>query len=82
MKAGITDGTVYRCPVCGAEVAVLSANSDHFTPRCCNRFMVATRQRAVFYYCPVCGAELMVVRKGKGAFAPHCCNTAMRLKAA
>ena len=82
MKAAIAAGTVYRCPVCGAELAVLVSATGRFTPRCCNRDMVATRRRGVFYYCPVCGAELMVLRARHGVFVPRCCNTAMLPKAA
>ena len=29
-------GLLYRCPVCGAEVAVLNDIEPDFYPRCCN----------------------------------------------
>lgn len=71
-------GRVYRCVVCGAEVAVLSRRMGDFVPRCCNEPMALLRRRLAFYACPVCGAEIAVVRGGKGQFLPRCCNVAMR----
>lgn len=75
-------GTTFRCPVCGAECTVIAPRMGNFTPRCCNRPMVALRRRAVFYRCPVCGAEIMAVRRGAASFAPFCCNKPMDLVAA
>jgi predicted RNA-binding Zn-ribbon protein involved in translation (DUF1610 family) len=76
-------GRVYRCPVCGAELTVVSFNTGDFAPRCCNVAMEAKPDRAVFYWCPVCGAMLTVMRERRGgAFAPRCCHTAMRRWAA
>ncbi len=30
---------IYRCPVCGAEVAVVRKGAGVFVPHCCNRHM-------------------------------------------
>ncbi len=82
MSANPVRGSLYRCPVCGAEVAVLAGKAGDFGPRCCDTEMVLLRRRLVFYRCPVCGAELAVVRQGAGVFAPRCCDTDMRRLAA
>lgn len=75
-------GTVYRCPVCGAEIAVLARTMGRFAPRCCNTEMIPRAARLVFYLCPVCGAEIAVLKEGEGEFTPRCCNTKMRREAA
>jgi len=75
-------GTVYRCPVCGAEVAVLARTTSRFAPRCCNRDMLPLGRRLGFYVCPVCGAELAVLKAGEGRFLPRCCNRDMVREAA
>jgi endogenous inhibitor of DNA gyrase (YacG/DUF329 family) len=75
-------GAVYRCPVCGAEVAVLSSQFGDFAPRCCNCAMVAQPRRLIFYVCPVCGAEIAVLSESAGCFTPYCCNTDMLVEAA
>ena len=73
-------GTVYRCPVCGAEIGVIGvcAAGCEFAPRCCNVAMESVDDRyLVFYVCPVCGAEAAVMSPGTGTFAPRCCNVTM-----
>lgn len=82
MSTARAKGTVYHCPVCGAEVTILSDPKGEFVPRCCNVDMVPKRQRAEFYVCPRCGAELAVVRQGSGEFLPQCCNVDMIRQAA
>ena len=82
MTPRIVRGTIYRCPVCGAEIAVLARHAGRFAPHCCNTAMVPRRGRLVFYVCPVCGAEVAVLKEGKGEFTPRCCNTNMLRKAA
>ncbi len=77
MRPETPRGLVYRCPVCGAEVAILAFRMGSFEPRCCNVPMVLTQCRLCFYVCPVCGAEVAVVREGAGVFSPHCCNVDM-----
>lgn len=75
-------GTIYRCPVCGAEVAVLAGAHGKFTPRCCNTRMVPLPRRMTFFRCPVCGAEVGVLSDLCPMFSPRCCNTAMQREAA
>ena len=70
-------GLLYRCPVCGAEVAVLADSHGDFRPRCCNTDMVPTWQRLIFYVCPVCHAEIAVFVQPHENFIPRCCNTPM-----
>jgi Zn finger protein HypA/HybF involved in hydrogenase expression len=70
-------GRVYWCPVCGAEVAIISFQAGDFRPRCCNTDMRVKPDRLVFFVCPVCKAEVAVVRAGQGVFEPRCCNVAM-----
>ena len=72
---------VYRCPVCGAELAVLAGRHGTFAPRCCNVAMEPCRARLQFYVCPVCGAEVAVLREGPGERHWRCCNTEMVLAA-
>ena len=82
MIASHPRGLVYRCEVCGVEVAVLASQMGDFKPRCCGTAMVRQTRRLAFYACPVCGAEMAVVGDGGGTFTPRCCNTAMRRSAA
>ncbi len=77
MDAGGAKGTLYRCPVCGAEATVLAERIGEFRPRCCNREMAPLGERVAFYYCPVCGAEIAVIKQGEGRFEPWCCNRPM-----
>jgi DNA-directed RNA polymerase subunit RPC12/RpoP len=82
MSGASPRGNVYRCPVCGAEIAVLARRHGAFAPRCCRRPMVPVSRRMAFYVCPVCGAEVGLLRRGRGEFAPRCCGGAMRREAA
>ncbi|MGD2173871.1 MAG: hypothetical protein PVJ27_00575 [Candidatus Brocadiaceae bacterium] len=82
MGTGGIRGRVYRCPRCGAEVAVLAARVGDFAPRCCNTAMVLLPRRLAFYVCPVCGAEIAVIRAGAGEFRARCCNRDMIREAA
>ncbi|MFO7957640.1 MAG: hypothetical protein R6X33_11145 [Candidatus Brocadiia bacterium] len=77
MSGTDTRGTVYRCPVCGAELVVLTGSAGNFAPRCCNRDMVRLASAVTFYFCPVCGAELAVLNESAGEFEPVCCNRPM-----
>ena len=82
MSAPDVRGTVYWCPVCGAEIGVLATKHGDFRPRCCNKPMELQEKRLRFYVCPVCKAEVAVIREGQGEFLPRCCNTEMLLEAA
>jgi predicted RNA-binding Zn-ribbon protein involved in translation (DUF1610 family) len=75
-------GSVFRCPVCGAEVGVLARRMGRFAPRCCNRDMAPLERRLVLYVCPVCGSEVTLVRQAGGVFTPRCCNRFMVREAA
>jgi len=77
MRVQSQRGALYRCPVCGAEVAVLSGHTGEFSPSCCNRPMVRLARGLQFYVCPVCGAELAVLKPSTGRFTPRCCNRDM-----
>ena len=82
MAAENRKGQLYRCPICDAEIAVLTAHIGKFRPRCCNTDMQLLSRGLVFYVCPVCGAELAVLRAGEGEFELRCCNTGMVRRAA
>jgi len=71
-------GQVYRCPVCGAEVAVICPGTGPLAPRCCNRFMERLPKPYTIYECPICGSAVMVIHVGAGSPAPRCCNVPMR----
>ena len=76
-------GKMYRCPVCGAEVAIVSLKAGNFAPRCCNTAMLPLPRRGVFYRCPICGAMVMIIHAVRSSvFAPRCCNTDMLRRAA
>jgi desulfoferrodoxin-like iron-binding protein len=75
-------GTIYRCPVCGAEVSVLARRYGKFDPVCCGVSMEMQPRRLVFYVCPVCHSEVAVLHMGGGTLRPRCCNTDMRREAA
>lgn len=70
-------GATYRCPVCDAEITVLTGAPQSFRPVCCARPMDLLPGRKVFYWCEVCGAELMAVTQAAADFGPRCCNTQM-----
>lgn len=70
-------GAMYRCAVCGAEIAVLRASGGSFRPVCCNRPMEQLPHQAIMYRCTVCGSEIAVIRPGAPGFRPRCCNTDM-----
>ncbi len=70
-------GMVFKCSVCGSEVAVVGTAMGRFAPVCCNRAMVAVDRRLLFFRCPVCGAEVAVLAVRRGVFEPCCCNRPM-----
>lgn len=82
MSAASALGTVYRCPICGAEVTVVVGRIGHFTPVCCNVAMLPKRDRAPVYYCPRCGAQIAVLHRTQGQFEPVCCAIPMVRRAA
>ena len=82
MKISKPKGVVFRCLVCGAELAVLSPRIGDFAPRCCSTDMVLVSRRLVFYSCPVCGAEIGVIGSHGTGFEPRCCDRPMIRRAA
>lgn len=73
-------GTVYHCPICGAEVTVIRSRDGALAPICCDRLMERRPSRSRIYFCAICGAELAVVRASDGDLAPVCCNELMQVK--
>ena len=71
-------GYVYRCPVCGAELSVVSSVGSELRPRCCNTQMEATEHVNEVRVCGVCGCELMVIMGTGASLSPLCCNTLMQ----
>lgn len=70
-------GLVCRCPLCGAEIAIISYRMGEFKPRCCNTDMIPQRRKLTFYRCEVCATEIAVLGEESSTFEPICCNTAM-----
>jgi len=81
MNAAPFAGTIYFCPVCGAEIAVIGGRNADFHPRCCNTEMAVMKKRGVFYFCPVCGSRIISVQHKRGDFTPRCCNRPMQMAA-
>jgi len=78
MSSSNLRGKVYRCPICGAEVAVLAHSCGEFQPVCCNVEMAIVEPSLIFYVCPHCKSEVALVEsKNEKAFAPRCCNDEM-----
>lgn len=71
-------GGLYRCPVCGAELSVVSSVGAELRPRCCNTQMEATEHVNEVLTCSVCGCELMVIVGMGESLSPLCCNTSMQ----
>ena len=70
-------GTVYRCPVCGAEVSLIRGGTGVLAPICCNVAMEATGRTNPAYFCTECGSEIMVVAGEPDNLEPVCCNKPM-----
>ena len=77
MKPRSPRGRVFKCAICGSEVAVVGTAMGRFAPVCCNQPMVPIERRLAFYRCELCGAEVAVLVARAGVFEPHCCNTVM-----
>jgi|ETNmetMinimDraft_26_1059896.scaffolds.fasta_scaffold249756_2 predicted RNA-binding Zn-ribbon protein involved in translation (DUF1610 family) len=82
MTHNATRGTVYFCPICGAEITALAPEHGVFHPRCCNKPMEPRQKLVRFLICPVCGAEIAVLCEGESDFHPRCCNVDMEMEAA
>ncbi len=78
MKSANKIGSVYRCPVCGAEVSVMRHGGGSLGPFCCNVAMELTDQINLIFRCPLCGSELMVIKDTEeGGLEPYCCDNPM-----
>ena len=75
--SAVPRGRIYRCAICGSEVAVVGTAMGRFAPVCCNQPMLPVERRLKFYRCEVCAAEVAVLVVRTGVFEPHCCNTRM-----
>ena len=74
-------GSVYRCPVCGAELSVIRSGEGMLEPVCCNTKMILIERINRIYVCPVCGCEIMLIRGSSERLEPVCCNTPMKATA-
>jgi desulfoferrodoxin-like iron-binding protein len=71
-------GSVYRCPICGAEVSVMRHGEGHLGPYCCNEPMELTDRINLVYRCSMCGTEVMAIKEAdEGRLEPYCCDTLM-----
>jgi len=77
MRKPYSKGQVLVCPVCKAEITILSGKSDTFVPICCQVEMQPLKKLA-FYRCEICGAEIAVLIDNSDTFTPICCNEVMQ----
>lgn len=75
----IVKGTLYRCPVCGAEVTVVCGGKGAFSPVCCNLPMIRRKAPVHVYHCDVCGSEVAVLLGEERRMELICCNRPMKL---
>ena len=76
----IRAGTVYVCPICGAELSVIKGGHGRLAPMCCNAAMTLVAKINSIYRCPVCGSEITVISGFSKSFSPVCCSTGMLIK--
>jgi len=77
MKSGEAMGSVYRCPVCGAEISLIRPGGGHLTPVCCNVKMELLGEVNAVYHCSVCRCTVMQIVDRGGTLSPRCCNRSM-----
>lgn len=77
MKSDNKLGSVYRCPVCGAEVSVIRHGKGSLCPYCCDVPMESVDIINTIYRCSLCGSEVMNIKGGKGTLEPFCCDKLM-----
>ena len=75
-------GRTYRCPVCDAEVTLVSPTCGTLCLRCCNVDMEPQPELKALFRCPVCDAEACIVLDGGGKRRLRCCNEDMERIAA
>jgi len=77
MKSGKPVGSVYRCPVCGAELSLIRPGGGHLAPVCCNRNMELLGKVSTVYHCSVCRCAVMHIVDRGGKLSLLCCNKSM-----
>jgi predicted RNA-binding Zn-ribbon protein involved in translation (DUF1610 family) len=78
MRSANKLGSVYRCPVCGAEVSIMRHGEGSLGPYCCNVAMELTDQINLIFRCPLCGTEIMAIKETEvGKLEPYCCDNLM-----
>jgi desulfoferrodoxin-like iron-binding protein len=77
MKSADKLGSVYRCPVCGAEVSVMRHGGGSLGPFCCNVAMELTDTINRIFRCTLCASEVMAIKEGEGTLEPFCCDNLM-----
>ena len=70
-------GSVYRCPICGAELTVIRQGAGTPAPHCCNEPMELVERTSDAFRCPVCASEVMVVSGEPPTLEPVCCSRSM-----
>ncbi|MFQ5329764.1 MAG: hypothetical protein ACE5D4_07235 [Thermodesulfobacteriota bacterium] len=80
MRSGNVLGSVYRCPICGAELSVIRPGRGHLSPICCNKKMELLETVKPVYCCQICKCEVMHVVVKAGGLRPACCNQPMESK--
>jgi len=73
-------GSVYRCPVCGAELSVIKGGVGKLKPICCNTEMVLLKEINTVYFCSVCFSELILIKGSPENLQPICCNKKMKIR--
>ncbi|MEE8574211.1 MAG: hypothetical protein V3T30_02260 [Thermodesulfobacteriota bacterium] len=73
----VVAGSVFRCPICGAEVSVMRRGKSAPGPHCCNEPMELIEEINAIYRCPVCKSEIMVIAEMSKSLNSKCCNRKM-----
>ncbi|MEE9543953.1 MAG: hypothetical protein V3V95_09275 [Thermodesulfobacteriota bacterium] len=78
MRSASKLGSVYRCPICGAEVSIMRHGKGHIGPYCCNEPMELTDQIYLIFRCSMCGSEMMAIKEiDVGKLELYCCDNLM-----
>lgn len=78
MRSASRLGSVYRCPVCGAEVSVIRHGKGSLGPVCCDEAMELADQINTIFRCTLCATEIMTIKEEPEAtLEPFCCDKLM-----
>ncbi len=77
MRSASRLGSVYRCPVCGAEVSVIRHGKGSLGPYCCDVAMELTDQINTIFRCTLCATEVMTIKETESKLEPFCCDKLM-----